>query len=127
MGKLAVDSTSSRPHISRGNAHRHTGTQHAFVSFSLLWQAASTLKYLTALWDPCSRTHAAAMPGRYYDLIYLGPPPLAWFPSGCLRLICSHMRLSRGRVAALSQTLDDTGAPELKVTWTAGHIAGQPL
>lgn len=59
------------------------------------------------------------MPGSYFDLIYLGPPPLAWFPPGCLRLISSHMRLSRGRVASLSQTLDDTGAPELLVTWTS--------
>lgn len=64
---------------------------------------------------------------NYCDLIYLGPPPLAWFPPGCLRLISSHMRLSRGRVASLSQTLDDTGAPELLVTWTAGHIARQSL
>lgn len=90
-------------------------------------KAASSLKYLASSRDPCSRTHAAAMPGRCYDLIYLGPPPLAWFPSGCLRLISSHMRLSRGRVAALSQTLDYTGAPELMVTWTAGHIAGSAI
>lgn len=89
-------------------------------------KAANTLEYLAAFWDPCSRTHAAAMPGRCYDLIYLGPPPLAWFPSA-VGVFGLYPRTCASPVGAWLHCLRVLTTLELLSSWSHGQPGTSPV
>lgn len=136
MGQVDVESGCP---LFLAGIHSARGLLFLCSALALLWQPSSTLKYLFSLptcrpfgipaVEPMLRPCQAV---SYCDLIYLGPHTPGLVPvwqSGWVSSAYSlpHAPFPWARGFSMSQTLDYTGAPEPRVTWTAGQIARQSL